>query len=186
MQQCHSFGPLKIQRLMGLLAITPDVKAVVDSEQNAIDLSTAALASKRKLKVAIDVNVGQNRTGLGTPEDIVALAQIIAKQKGLDLIGLQGYGGNNQHVMGFENRKAREVASNEKVVAARHALDKAFFNVLAILISFIALVALVNLRNLSVAGLLAVLIIESRRPRVVGRPVEILPAFTQESLPRAA
>ena len=36
-------GPLKIQRLMGLLAITPDVKAVVDSEQNAIDLSTAAL-----------------------------------------------------------------------------------------------------------------------------------------------
>jgi len=122
-------GPLKIQRLMGLLAITPDVKAVVDSEQNAIDLSTAALASKRKLKVAIDVNVGQNRTGLGTPEDVVALAQIIAKQKGLDLIGLQGYGGNNQHVMGFENRKAREVSSNEKVVAARHALEKAGFAV---------------------------------------------------------
>src|SRR5262245_26014243 len=122
-------GPLKIQRLMGLLAVTPDVKAVVDSEQNAIDLSTAALASKRKLKVAIDVNVGQNRTGLSTPEDVVALAQIIAKQKGLDLIGLQGYGGNNQHVMGFENRKAREVASNEKVVAARHALEKAGFAV---------------------------------------------------------
>lgn len=122
-------GPLKIDRLMGLLAITQDIKAVVDSEQNAIDLSTAALASKRKLKVAIDVNVGQNRTGLGTPEEIVALAQIIAKQKGLDLIGLQGYGGNNQHVMGFENRKAREVASNEKVVAARHALEKAGFAV---------------------------------------------------------
>ncbi len=122
-------GPVKIQRLMGLLAITPDVKAVVDSEQNAIDLSTAALAAKRKLKVAIDVNVGQNRTGLGTPEDVVALAQIVAKQKGLDLIGLQGYGGNNQHVMGFENRKAREVASNEKVVAARHALEKAGFAV---------------------------------------------------------
>ena len=122
-------GPLKIRRLMGLLAITPDVKAVVDSEQNAIDLSTAALASKRKLKVAIDVNVGQNRTGLGTPEDVVVLAQIIAKQKGLDLIGLQGYGGNNQHVMGFENRKAREVSSNEKVVAARHALEKAGFAV---------------------------------------------------------
>src|SRR4029453_2239501 len=49
-------GPLKIQRLMGLLAITPDVKAVVDSEQNAIDLSTAALASKRKLKCAIQLN----------------------------------------------------------------------------------------------------------------------------------
>ena len=98
-------GRLKIERLMALLAITPDVKAVVDSEQNVVDLSTAALASKRKLKVAIDCNVGQNRTGLGTPEEVVALAQVIAKQKGLELVGLQGYGGNNQHVKGFANRR---------------------------------------------------------------------------------
>lgn len=122
-------GRLKIERLMGLLALTPDVKAVVDNEQNAIDLSTAALASKRKLKVAIDCNVGQNRTGLGTPEEVVSLAQVIARQKGLELVGLQGYGGNNQHVKGFENRRAREVQSNERVVAARQALEKAGFAV---------------------------------------------------------
>lgn len=122
-------GRLKIERLMALLAITPDVKAVVDNEQNVIDLSTAALASKRKLKVAIDCNVGQNRTGLGTPEEVVALAQVIARQKGLELVGLQGYGGNNQHVKGFTNRRAREVQSNERVVAARHALEKAGFAV---------------------------------------------------------
>jgi D-serine deaminase-like pyridoxal phosphate-dependent protein len=122
-------GRLKIERLMALLAITPDVKAVVDNEQNAIDLSTAALASRRKLKVAIDCNVGQNRTGLGTPEEVVALAQVIARHKGLELVGLQGYGGNNQHVKGFANRRAREVQSNERVVAARHALEKAGFAV---------------------------------------------------------
>jgi D-serine deaminase-like pyridoxal phosphate-dependent protein len=122
-------GRLKIERLMTLLSLTPDVKVVVDNAQNASDLSAAALASKRRLKVAIDVNVGQNRTGLGTPEDVVALAQGIAKLKGLELIGLQGYGGNNQHVVGFENRKAREVASNERVVAARQALEKAGFAV---------------------------------------------------------
>lgn len=122
-------GRVKIERLMALLALTPDVKAVVDNEQNAIDLSNAALASKRKLKVAIDVNVGQNRTGLSTPDEVVALAQVIAKQKGLELIGLQGYGGNNQHTVGFENRKARELASNARVVAARQALEKAGFAV---------------------------------------------------------
>jgi len=122
-------GKLKIARLMSLLAMTPDVKAVVDNEQNAIDLSEAALASKRRLKVAIDVNVGQNRTGLEKPEEVVALAQVIAKQKGLELIGLQGYGGNNQHVMGFENRRTRELQSNERVVEARHALEKAGFTV---------------------------------------------------------
>jgi D-serine deaminase-like pyridoxal phosphate-dependent protein len=122
-------GRLKIERLMGLLAITPDVKAVVDNEQNVVDLSTAALAARRKLKVAIDCNVGQNRTGLGTPEEVVALAQVIARQKGLELVGLQGYGGNNQHVKGFANRRAREVQSNERVVAARQALEKAGFTV---------------------------------------------------------
>ena len=123
-------GRLKIQRLMALLAITPDVKAVVDNEQNVIDLSTAALAAQaRKLKVAIDCNVGQNRTGLGTPEEVVALAQVVARQKGLELVGLQGYGGNNQHVKGFANRRARAVQSNERVVAARQALEKAGFTV---------------------------------------------------------
>jgi len=109
--------------------MTPDVKAVVDNEQNVVDLSTAALAAKRRLKVAIDVNVGQNRTGLGSPEDIVALAQVIGKQKGLEFVGLQGYGGNNQHTVGFDKRKAREVASNERVVAGRTALEKAGFAV---------------------------------------------------------
>jgi D-serine deaminase-like pyridoxal phosphate-dependent protein len=121
-------GTLKIKRLMDLLAISPDVKAVVDNEQNAIDLSTAALAAKRKLKVAIDVNVGQNRTGV-EPADAEKLAQVVAKQKGLELIGLQGYGGNNQHTNGFDARKTREMASNEKVLTARQGLEKSGFDV---------------------------------------------------------
>ena len=121
-------GTLKIKRLMELLAISPDVKVVVDNEQNAMDLSAAALAAKKKLKVLIDVNVGQNRTGV-EPADAEKLAQVVAKQKGLELLGLQGYGGNNQHIVGFDNRKAAEIQSNEKVVTARQALEKAGFAV---------------------------------------------------------
>src|SRR4029079_18114577 len=48
-------GKLKIERLMGLLAMTPDVKAVVDNDQNAIDLFEAALASTRTVKAPTDV-----------------------------------------------------------------------------------------------------------------------------------
>ena len=121
-------GAVKIKRLMELLALSPDLKVVVDNEQNAADLSTAALAAKKKLKVLIDVNVGQNRTGV-EPADAEKLAQVIARQKGLELLGLQGYGGNNQHVVGFENRKARELDSNAKIAAARQALEKAGFAV---------------------------------------------------------
>jgi D-serine deaminase-like pyridoxal phosphate-dependent protein len=122
-------GPLKIGRLMELRGLTPDVKVVIDSEQNAMDLSAAALAAKRPLQVVIDVNVGQNRTGLGTPDQVVAMAQLIGKQKGLELVGLQGYHGNNQHTVGFENRRQRELQANERAVAARQALEKAGFGV---------------------------------------------------------
>ncbi len=122
-------GPLKIGRLLDLQAIAPDVKVVVDNGQNAMDLSAAALAARRTLKVLIDVNVGQNRTGLGTPDDVVALAQLIGRQKGLELVGLQGYHGNAQHTVGFENRRDRELQANERAVAARQALEKAGFTV---------------------------------------------------------
>jgi D-serine deaminase-like pyridoxal phosphate-dependent protein len=122
-------GPLKIQRLIELHAMTPDVKAVIDNEQNAVELSTAFLAAKRTLKVLIDVNVGQNRTGLETPEQVVALGQAIGKLKGLDLIGVQGYHGNNQHTVGFDARKTRSLQANERAVAARQALEKAGFTV---------------------------------------------------------
>ncbi len=77
----------------------------------------------------IDVNVGQNRTGLETPADVVALAQLIGKQKGLELLGIQGYHGNNQHTVGFEARKTRSLQANERAVAARQALEKAGFPV---------------------------------------------------------
>jgi D-serine deaminase-like pyridoxal phosphate-dependent protein len=109
--------------------MTPDVNAVVDNELNAVELSAAFLAAKRTLKVLIDVNVGQNRTGLETPEQVVALAQAIGKLKGLDLIGVQGYHGNNQHTVGFEARKARSLQADERAVAARQALEKAGFGV---------------------------------------------------------
>lgn len=120
-------GRLKIERLMALLAKTPDVKVVVDNEQNVNDLGAAAAAAHRTLKVAIDVNVGQNRTGVETPADAVTLAQIIGRQKSLELIGIQGYGGNNQHIVGFEARRARAVQSLERAVAVRLALEKAGF-----------------------------------------------------------
>ena len=122
-------GRRKIERLMALAAVTPDVKVVVDNEQNAADLSAAALAAGRKLKVAVDVNVGQNRTGLDTPAEVVALAQTIGRQKGLELVGMQAYGGNNQHIIGFANRRAVNERSLDRAAAARQALEKAGFTV---------------------------------------------------------
>jgi 3-hydroxy-D-aspartate aldolase len=122
-------GPRKIQRLLALEAITPDVKVVVDSPENIKDLSAASAAKNRKLKVLIDVNVGQNRTGVDTPQEAADLARQIDREKGLELAGVQGYGGNNQHIVAFENRRAIELLSLERAVQARRAVEKAGFPV---------------------------------------------------------
>jgi 3-hydroxy-D-aspartate aldolase len=122
-------GRRKIERLLSLYEITPEIKVVVDSAQNISDLSTAAAAQKRKLKVLIDVNVGQNRTGVDHPEEAAELARHISRQSGVELAGIQAYGGNNQHISPFEKRKAIESLSLERAVNARRVVEKAGFPV---------------------------------------------------------
>jgi 3-hydroxy-D-aspartate aldolase len=122
-------GRRKIERLLSLAALAPDIKVVSDSAQNLSDLSAAATARGMKLKVLVDVNVGQNRTGVDTADEAVALARHISNEKGLEFAGIQAYGGNNQHINGFENRRTITMLANGRAVAARRAVEKAGFPV---------------------------------------------------------
>lgn len=122
-------GRRKIEKAIALARRAPDLKLVVDDARNAADLSAAAQAAGIRVKVAIDLNVGQNRAGLDTPEAAVALAQVIAREKGLELVGLQAYAGMNMHVVGFENRRDASMLALDRAAAARHALEKAGFDV---------------------------------------------------------
>lgn len=122
-------GRRKIERLVSLAAMAPDIKVVSDSAQNLSDLSAAAMAKGLKLKVLVDVNISQNRTGVDTPDEAVALVRHISKEKGLEFAGIQAYGGNNQHINGFENRRAITMLANNRAIAARRAVEKAGFSV---------------------------------------------------------
>lgn len=92
-------GKTKISRLMQLHSICPDLKVVVDNLQVAQQLNDACIRTLRDhLKVFIDLDVGQNRTGVSTLEDALKLAKAIKEFKHLNLIGLQGYEGHLQHL----------------------------------------------------------------------------------------
>jgi 3-hydroxy-D-aspartate aldolase len=123
-------GTRKIQKLLELVAISPEVKVVVDEQQNAKDLGAAAVAAGRRLKVLVDISVapeGRGRTGVETPDEAVALAKVIGAEKGLELVGVQAYGGHNQAVQGFENRKAAALAANAQGARSWEAIRKAGF-----------------------------------------------------------
>lgn len=118
-------GRRKIARLMQLVKTAPDVKVVADNESNVADLSAAARSAGVRLGVLVDVNVGQNRTGVDSPEAAVAVAQAIARSAGLRFAGVQAYGGTNMHIVGFANRRAASLRALERAAEARTAIEKA-------------------------------------------------------------
>jgi D-serine deaminase-like pyridoxal phosphate-dependent protein len=96
-------GAVKVRRLARLVADRPAarVRLVVDSWDGAAAIDGAL---PRALEVLIDVNVGQDRTGVA-PGDALALADRIAGLERLRLVGLQGYEGNLQHVRDSDERR---------------------------------------------------------------------------------
>lgn len=120
-------GRRKIQRLVALAAQAPEIKVVSDSTRNLDDLSGAAAAAKRTITVLVDVNVGQNRTGVDTAAEAVAVVRHLTKLPSLTFGGVQAYAGMNMHVAGFQNRRDASLMALDRALAAKAALEKAGF-----------------------------------------------------------
>jgi D-serine deaminase-like pyridoxal phosphate-dependent protein len=113
-------GPVKVRRLARLVSEWPAarLRIVVDSSEGAGAIDAAL---PRPLETLIDVNVGQDRTGVA-PEDALALADKVARLDRLRLVGLQGYEGNLQHVRDPGERRRRCEASMGLLAAAAERL----------------------------------------------------------------
>ncbi len=109
-------GPIKVRRLAQLTSRWPKarIRVVVDSWEGAAALDAAL---PRALETLLDVNVGQDRCGV-SPEDALALADRIRDLERLDLVGVQGYEGNLQHVRDPAERRALCDASMRRLELA--------------------------------------------------------------------
>src|ERR1700722_5695963 len=68
-----------IARLMALNARMPDLMATCDNAEVASRLTTAAKASRKKLKVIVDIDPGMGRTGIRPGEGAIALVTQVAE-----------------------------------------------------------------------------------------------------------
>jgi D-serine deaminase-like pyridoxal phosphate-dependent protein len=88
------------------------IMLVVDHPSQVDAISTALRADDPPVPVLLDVDVGQARTGIVSPDDAVALARQIRSTPRLRFAGLQGYAGHIQHIIdGKERRQATERAA---------------------------------------------------------------------------
>jgi D-serine deaminase-like pyridoxal phosphate-dependent protein len=103
-------GPRKVARLLALSRHARLIN-VVDDARIAAALSDAFEREGLALDVLVDVNVGQDRTGVRPGEPALMLAQRVQELPGLRFRGLQGYEGHVQHIyLEPERRQACQAA----------------------------------------------------------------------------
>jgi D-serine deaminase-like pyridoxal phosphate-dependent protein len=104
--------PLKMARIVETGAMV-----VVDHLQQVAWYDQAAGASKRKLDVLVDLDVGDHRTGARSPEDAAEIAEAVDVAASLELRGLQAYSVLGSHAGGQAERE--RVSAKTFQVAAR-------------------------------------------------------------------
>lgn len=69
----------------------------VDSAQNILDLEKAAAEAGSTIHIFVEYNVGQNRCGVNTKEEYLALAKLVLAQPHLSYRGIDAYEGQISH-----------------------------------------------------------------------------------------
>ena len=95
-----------IARLVALHPALRELRVVVDHALNVAALETAAAALSRPLGVLIDIDPGIRRTGVTSAAAALELAAEIQASPHLRLDGVQFYCGVQQHIAGYEERRA--------------------------------------------------------------------------------
>lgn len=84
--------------------------------------------TRSRVDVLIDLNVGQDRTGVNNVDEAVELARAITAAENLNLIGIQGYEGHLQHLESAV-RAVKCKDSMHKLVNAANVLKDAGYNI---------------------------------------------------------
>lgn len=110
-------GPVKIDRLMALLARGVDITVAVESEFNIRELAEGAARSGQHPKAIIEVDSGMHRCGTTLPAQTVVLARKL-QEAGIEYCGIMGYEGHT--VLIPDEAERREKAEAALAVVQRH------------------------------------------------------------------
>ncbi len=111
--------------LLAQLAAQARITVCVDHVQALQSLSAAMAGAGAKIGVLVDVDIGQKRCGVQTPDDAVALARQAQRLPGVDFVGIQAYHGGLQHKRSLDQRRKACEKAARLVRTYLDALDRA-------------------------------------------------------------
>lgn len=89
-------GAGKIERLVALAGRLPDFKAVVDNQPVVEQIASLARERGLTVKLLVELDVHTGRSGVVSPEGVLALADVIRDTEGVEFVGVHGYAGHAQ------------------------------------------------------------------------------------------
>ena len=107
-------APSKIARAVQVAKKT-NLTICVDTKQNIIDMENAACLAGASLSVYIEFEIGMNRCGVETFEEVLALAELIQKQPHLRFTGIQAYAGQLSHEYDDEKRLSYSIKIEQRL-----------------------------------------------------------------------
>lgn len=99
------FGSREAAERLAALSRRHAFSLVCDHPEQVAVLAACLGPGSRPLPVLIDVDVGQKRTGVTSPQQAMQVARAIAAAPNLHFAGLQGFAGQAQHVVGAGQRQ---------------------------------------------------------------------------------
>jgi D-serine deaminase-like pyridoxal phosphate-dependent protein len=112
-------------RLLAALARERRVLLAVDDAENARSIAAIARDLDADIGLLVEVDTGMDRAGVDTPEDAVALAQVVIDLEGVYLAGLTGYEGHCSVEDDVARRTVLQREAMRRLMAARDALGAA-------------------------------------------------------------
>ena len=106
--------PIKINRL-AYLAKCCRLTVCVDNIENINALSLAAKSQGAVIHCLVEFDIGMQRCGVTTKEEVLTLAKHILNCDNLEFDGLQAYAGHISHVEDINERKAATSKNYEKL-----------------------------------------------------------------------
>ncbi|MCC5986661.1 MAG: DSD1 family PLP-dependent enzyme [Pararhodobacter sp.] len=114
--------PLKIDRLSRIPKLGARTICCVDDKANVAELSAAAQKHGTGIECLVEIDCGAGRCGVSTTPQVVEIAKAIDAAPGLKFSGIQAYQGAIQHLVRYDQRKARIDVAVAMVKEAVYAL----------------------------------------------------------------
>ena len=119
----------KIYRLAGLAHGDSKITVAVDNEDNISRLSKATQAIGSTIYVLVEVDVGMQRCGVTSKQEVLKLVKKIKQSPGLVFEGIQAYEGHLVHIADYKKRLEEMEKIINKINEIKQYLEKHGFNI---------------------------------------------------------